>query len=55
MTHNDHRWSVRVKRLAPWLWRAAYDGNKIRSRSALHAYFGLMQAHRWLWVRGMEL
>lgn len=57
VNHDDQVWARRSRVLAPWLWQLAYSDRlrKVKSRAALHAYCGLLRAHRWCWVNGVRL
>lgn len=55
MTTEDRQWMARVNALLAPLWPWVQpSGGVIRPRR-LAVYGVLMRAHRWLWVRGIEV
>jgi hypothetical protein len=51
----DARYIARAQQLAPWLWRHAYPMHSKRGRFCMRLWCGLLKAHRFAWVRGVEL
>ena len=55
MSPQDRRWFTRNEALLGPLWAFVQPpGQRVRPLP-LRLYAGLMRAHRWLWVRGVEL